>query len=72
MRYSQKERCTPPRVGTYVDDVFGGFPNCPSYTKAAEFREYLINKGKDLTVVFNMKTEKTPLPAQQQVILGCW
>ena len=58
-------------MGTHVDDIFGGFVYPPSYHRALAFRNYLCVTGKSLTVEFNMKIKKTPLPATQQIILGC-
>ena len=55
---------------TYVDDIFGGFKECDDYAMACQFREYLCKTGSALTVKFNPKPEKTPLPARAQVILG--
>ena len=62
---------TEPRLGTHVDDIFGGFQFCNSYDRALHFRNYLCSTGEKLTISFNMKINKTPLPARQQVILGC-
>ena len=70
-RYAKEYNCTKPVLGTHVDDIFGGFPHSLSYEKAFRFREYLCKVGKSLTVEFNTKVEKTPLPARRQVILGC-
>ena len=53
-----------------MDDVFGGFIHCPSEVRANHFRAYLCAKGKELTLLFNMHINKTPMAAQQQVILG--
>ena len=53
-----------------MDDIFGGFKNCSSYNKALHFREFICTVGAALTVKFNPKAEKTPLPAERQVILG--
>ena len=69
--YAKSRLSPPPRLGTHVDDIFGGFPNCGSFEKACDFREYLCKTGKSLTVEFNMKPSKTPMPAKMQVILGC-
>ena len=53
-----------------MDDIFGGFKGCKSYDRALHFRTFLCSIGKFLTLKFNMKTKKTPLPARQLVILG--
>ena len=70
-RYAEKEDCTPPQLGTHVDDIFGGFTFNEAYHKALHFRTYLCETGKTLTLLFNTKVTKTPLPAREQVILGC-
>ena len=56
--------------GTHVDDIFGGFKNCQSYARANHLRDFICNKSASLTIVFNPKESKTPLPAKVQVILG--
>ena len=71
VRYSQMNNCQAPRLGTHVDDIFGGFPNCNSYELACDFRQYLVNNGRALTIVLNMDEQKTPMPAEKQIILGC-
>ena len=71
IRYAKKMDCEAPCLGTHVDDIFGGFKFCRSYERAAHFRNYLCSIGSDLTLDFNLKPEKTPLPARKQVILGC-
>ena len=70
VRYSEKFSTAPPILGTHVDDIFGGFKDCQDYMEAARFREYMIEVGSSLSIKFNPKVEKTPLPAQKQVILG--
>ena len=70
VRYSEKFSTAPPILGTHVDDIFGGFKDCPDYKEAARFREYLIKTGSALSIEFNPKVNKTPLPARKQVILG--
>ena len=70
-RYSQERGGPTRKLGSYVDDIFGGFPHCPSFLTAYDFRKYLIVKGKLRTVQFNMKAEKTPMPSEKQVLLGC-
>ena len=70
-RYAEKYQCRPPKLGTHVDDIYGGFPNNPKYNKALHFRRYMYETGNQLTLKFNMDAEKTPLPARSQVILGC-
>ena len=37
---------------------------------ALQFREFLINVGRDLSINIHRKEKKTPLPATSQVILG--
>ena len=69
-RYQQEFTSPILKLGTYVDDVFGGFLNCPSESRANHIRTYLCFKGKMLTLHFNMEVHKTPLASQQQVILG--
>ena len=70
-RYAEAMNCTGPRLGTHVDDIFGGFKFDSSYEKALHFREYLCSVGRSLTVEFDLKETKTPLPSKDQVILGC-
>ena len=53
-----------------MDDIFGGFKGCNEYERACQFREYLCSVGSALTVRFNPKPEKTPMPTKNQVILG--
>ena len=53
-----------------MDDIFGGIKRCTEYDEACRFREFLIGVGHNLTIIFNPKEKKTPLPAQAQVILG--
>ena len=69
-RYGQLLSRWTPTLGTHVDDIFGGFKRCEKYTEAHRFREYLISVGANLTIIFNPKEKKTPLPARSQVILG--
>ena len=70
-RYAQTRQTEAPIVGTHVDDIFGGFQLNDSYEKALHFRNYICSTGSSLTVQFNMKVTKTPLPSRRQVILGC-
>ena len=72
LRYSQQfgadaER---PTLGTRVDDIFGGFKLERNFSRACHFRRWLCDTGRRLTVKFNMKITKTPMPARKQVILG--
>ena len=69
-RYAETFKTHKPMFGTHVDDIFGGFQNNKSFARAAHFREWMCNKGKALTLSFNMKVHKTPPPAKSQVILG--
>ena len=57
-------------IGTHVDDIFGGCKNCTSFQEAAHFRDFISTAGAALTVRFNPKPEKTPMPSKRQVILG--
>ena len=59
-----------PTIGTHVDDIFSGSKKCTSYERAVHFREFICTAGAALTVRFNPKPKKTPLPAKRQVILG--
>ena len=70
VRYAKGYYCTKPILVTHVDDIFGGFKQCPEYTKAIRFREFLISSGSTHTIIFNPKEKKTPFPARVQVILG--
>ena len=69
-RYAQVYGGAEPSIGTHVDDIFGGFKKCDSYERACHFREFLCVIGSTLTIKFNKKPEKTPIPATIQVILG--
>ena len=60
-----------PVLGSYVDDIFGGLEHEASYRKALAFRKYVCDTGTSLSLRFNMKVHKTPLPARRQVVLGC-
>ena len=70
IRYSERFSTIPPVFGTHVDDIFGGFKNCSNYDRAAHLRDFMCKVGSELTIVFNPKVEKTPLPAKIQTILG--
>ena len=70
IRYSQQFSTAAPVLGTYVDDIFGGFKNCGNYNRAAQFRDYLLEVGSAHRIEFNPKVTKTPLPIKEQVILG--
>ena len=71
MRYAEEMNCGAPVLGSHVDDIFGGFLLCNSYEKACHFRAYLCRIGELLTIKFNRKPTKTPLPSKRQIILGC-
>ena len=43
---------------------------CESLSKGLHLRRYICDTGTSLTLVFNMKPAKTPLPAKKQIILG--
>ena len=60
-----------PRFSSYVDDIYGGIHNCDSFQSSLALRDFLCDKGDELSLVFNRKPHKTPLPAEKQVILGC-
>ena len=66
-----ERKCRAPKLGSYVDDIFGGFEHDRSLAKALDFRRYLCDTGALLTLVFDLKLTKTALPARKQVILGC-
>ena len=68
--YAAEKNCIEPILGSHVDDIFGGFPFCSSYERALDFRSYMCEVGRNLSVRFNMKASKTPLPARKQIILG--
>ena len=60
-----------PKLSSYIDDIYGGIPNCDSFQLALSLRDFTCDKGEQLSLVFNRKQHKTPLPARRQVILGC-
>ena len=60
-----------PALSSFVDDIYGGILNCNSYELALSLRDDICKTGARLTYIFNMKPNKTPLPSQRQVILGC-
>ena len=59
-----------PRLGSYVDDIFGGLSFSQSLAEAFRFRRYICDTGRTLSLEFNMVLNKTPPPATYQVILG--
>ena len=59
-----------PVLSSYVDDFYGGIPDCDSYETSLNLRDHLCKTGAKLTFEFNMKPHKTPLPAKRQCILG--
>ena len=59
-----------PILRSYVDDIFGGIPNSELFGKSLALRRYICDTGATLTICFNLKPTKTPLPARRQVILG--
>ena len=69
-RYAQLYKTKKPALGTHVDDIFGGFKECEDYNRACHFREFLCSVGSALSVKFNKKPTKTPMPSTVQVILG--
>jgi len=69
--WSERSSYQRPRLSSYVDDIYGGIPDCASFEAALSLRNFLCDKGEELTFVFNRKPNKTPMPARQQVILGC-
>ena len=70
IRYAEEFDVRGPVLGTHVDDIFGGFKSNKSFSQAAHFREWMCAAGKRLTMSFNMKPSKTPIPAKKQIILG--
>ena len=70
-RWNEVRKSIRPRLSSYVDDIYGGIPDCDKYKEALEFRGYICDKGAQMTFIFNQKEHKTPLPARKQVILGC-
>ena len=70
-RWGELHRDLAPKLSSYVDDVYGGIPDNDSYKLALELRDFTCDKGEELTLEFNKKPHKTPLPAKRQVILGC-
>ena len=71
VRYAEQHKHQRPRLSSYVDDIYGGIPNCVFFEAAVGLRKFMCDTGKDLTLVFNTKPHKTPMPAKRQVILGC-
>ena len=69
-RYPQGENDPKPILAAYMDDIFGGLMYCESLSKGLHLRRYICDTGTSLTLVFNMKPAKTPLPAKKQIILG--
>ena len=69
-RYPQERGGPTPNLSSYVDDIFGGFPHIEALSRALDLRRYICETGTSLTLVFNLKPTKTPLPARKQVILG--
>ena len=70
-RFKEQRPDHSPILGSYVDDIFGGLMKDPSYGRALAFRKYIHDTGTALTLKFNMLVHKSPLPAKQQVVLGC-
>ena len=70
IRYAEQYQVIPPSLGTHVDDIYGGFKGNDSYKRAVHFRQWMCETGRSLTVIFNMKVTKTPMPARKQIILG--
>ena len=71
VRYWEERGGPVPKLSSYVDDIYGGIPHSNCYESALGLREFLCSEGAKRTYVFNKKPHKTPLPARQQVILGC-
>ena len=69
-RFSENVGGSPPNIASY-DDIIGGFPHCPSYRRACHFRKWMCDEGRALTVHFNERPDKTPMPKKKQVMLGC-
>ena len=70
VRYGETSSVAKPKLGTYMDDIFGGLRQELSYARALHLRNYICSTGKRLTITFNMSIKKTPLPATAQIILG--
>ena len=72
VRWAEDNPGSEPRISSYVDDVYGGLTGAggDSFDLAMAFRNYICDTGEKLTLVFNKKPHKTPLPAEQQIILG--
>ena len=73
VRWSEIHPGSHPRLSSYVDDIYGGLTGAggESFEMAFMFSNWICDTGEKLTLVFNRKLHKTPLPAIQQVILGC-
>ena len=69
-RYRTEVQGPVAKLGSYVDDIFGGLTNDHSYNRAMTFLQHLCRAGIRLTLEFNMQPHKTPPPARKQVILG--
>ena len=70
-RYKPREHGSVAKLGSYVDDIFGGLTNDHSYDGAMKFWKHLCHTGIRLTLKFNMQRHKTPYPSRRQTILGC-
>ena len=69
-RYPQERGEPAPNLSSYVYDIFGGLPHVDLLSKALDLRRYICETGTLLTLEFNLKPSKTPLPARKQMILG--
>ena len=65
-----EELLSRPSLGSYGDDIFGGFKHDTRYDTASHLSNYICSQGKRLTIKFNMNVLKTPSPARIQTILG--
>ena len=54
-RYKPKKQGSVTKLGSYVDDIFGGLTNDHSYDRAMNFRKHLCQTGIRLTLEFNMQ-----------------
>ena len=66
IRYDE-EFLSRPSLGSYGDDIFGGFQHDTRYDTALQLRNYICSQGKRLTLKFNMDVLKTPLPASKLI-----
>ena len=58
-RYADEVGGCKPNLGSYVDDIIGGFPFCDQYERSCHFRTQLCEKGKSLTVCLTSEKKVT-------------